>query len=1356
MPDENTTRRVGHRSRASPKAREEQFPDTKEKNGLLFCNACNCLLDHIRKQSIDTHLASARHLAKKKAKDEGKELSNDIQPEYPNTVWSEDVLRCKTCKRALDHTWKPSVTRHLTACKRKAEHEDDWKPERKKTSSLPSPQLPSTSSQSICPSPRASRSSVTERLTRSLDLSETEKRREVDYDGEDIVEGRRDEHGNVNSGATSFDQRPLHSLDSIETEKRCEETDAKFVDDNRAELIQRVTMVMPILDDLLQRGMIHGEAYSNIRAARTSQEQMRELYKVLNTDKVKSAFYRILQEKETYLIRKLGGPVCIEVDGYEQTESIGQRRECLPQAQQNRQTYQGVLRPHSCNYLQSNVRSCQIRILRPHPFTYFERHAADDVSKAIKKHKAELREKYKCVSEGIGKEKEPEVFNKIYTELYIATGESERLNSEHEVSHLEDTSQLKADKINCNDIFKPLLGKEKGEERSIRTVLTKGIAGIGKTFSVQKFILDWVEGKANQDIHFIFVLPFRELNLIRRPYSVHSLLSSFHPGLKELDDPLYDSPTCKVMIIFDGLDESRFKLDFKNNETLFKITDEQSVNVLLTNIIKRKLLPEALLWITSRPAAANQIPWEYIDQVTVVRGFTDEQKEEYFKKKVEEKLATRIISHVTMSRSLHLMCQIPIFCWIAALILGRMLSENISGVPKTLTAMYTHFLVTLTDLKGQTNHTNPQKVLKQNRLLILKLGRLAFNHLGESQMFYENDLADCGITDEEREGSLYSAMFTEILKREDVFYGKLVYYFVHLTIQEFFASLFVFHCFISNEMKDLESFIDVKFRGQPKVHTFLERVVNKASKSENGHLDLLVRFLHGFLLESNQQLLDGLLTRSKDAEETSKYVEEIRKYLKYMATQDISPERCINLFHCLIEMGDRSLNKDIQAYLSHKAMKKSSVELTPDHCSALASVLLKSGEELDVFDLKKYKASWETRKRLVPAVRCCRKALLAGCRLTNETCETVAIALRSANSPLRELDLSHNDLQDSGVEQLSAGLKDPYCELEILRLSGCHVTHGGCASLASALRSKPSHLRELDLSFNHPGDSGVTLLCARLKDPHCRLEKLKLFGCHVTHGGCAFLASALRSNPSHLRELDLSFNHPGDSGVKLLSARLEDPHCRLEKLNVDHNEEFWVKPQLLKKYACDLTLDQNTAHRNLSLSEGNRRVEWDEEQQPYPDHIDRFELIHQVLCREGLTRRCYWEVECIGRAAIGVTYKGISRKGRSPACGLGVNDKSWCLDYSVDRYTARHNREVTHIPALPVNPPQPQRGLSSCCPHPRVGVFLDWQAGTLSFYMVYSDTMTHVYTFQTIFTEPLYPGFGVWNEGSSVSLSQVE
>ncbi|XP_045569019.1 uncharacterized protein [Salmo salar] len=297
----------------------------------------------------------------------------------------------------------------------------------------------------------------------------------------------------------------------------------------------------------------------------------------------------------------------------------------------------------------------------------------------------------------------------------------------------------------------------------------------------------------------------------------------------------------------------------------------------------------------------------------------------------------------------------------------------------------------------------------------------------------------------------------------------------------------------------------------------------------------------------------------------------------------------------------------------------------------------------------------------------------------------------------------------------------------------------GCASLVSALRSNPSHLRELDLSNNDLKDSGVKLLSDGLGNPHCKLETLRLSGCLVTEEGCASLVSALRSNPSHLRELDLSYNHPGDSGVRLLSAGLEDPHCRLEKLNVEHGGEYTMKPGL-RKYVCDLTLDPNTVNRLLSLSEENRKVTWRREKQPYPDHPERFEDCGQVLCREGLTGRCYWEVEWSGRkAVIGVTYKGINRRGGGLDCLIGYNDKSWSLRCSDNSYTACHNNNLTII------------DVPSSSPH-RVGVYLDWSAGTLSFYRASSDTLTHLNTFTSTFTEPLYPGFMVDDEDSSVSL----
>uniref|UniRef100_UPI003AAFC568 stonustoxin subunit beta-like n=1 Tax=Centroberyx gerrardi TaxID=166262 RepID=UPI003AAFC568 len=310
-------------------------------------------------------------------------------------------------------------------------------------------------------------------------------------------------------------------------------------------------------------------------------------------------------------------------------------------------------------------------------------------------------------------------------------------------------------------------------------------------------------------------------------------------------------------------------------------------------------------------------------------------------------------------------------------------------------------------------------------------------------------------------------------------------------------------------------------------------------------------------------------------------------------------------------------------------------------------------------------------------------------------------------------------------------------------LTGCQLSERSCEALASVLSSQSSSLRELDLSHNDLQDSGLKLLSAGLESPHCRLETLRLSGCLLTEEGCASLASALSSNPSHLRELDLSYNHPGASGVKLLSAGLEDPHWRLDSLSVDHGGVQRLKPGV-RKYACELTLDPNTANRKLFLSEDNRKMTLVIEEQPYPDHPERFDYWYQLLCRNGLTGRCYWEVERKGTVYIGVTYRGIRRRGTSVDCRIGGNEKSWCLICSDDYYSAFHNNRPTVIPPL------------SSSVSNRVAVYLDWPAGSLSFYRVSSDTLIHIHTFHSTFTEPLYPGF--WFgfrsglSGSSVSL----
>ncbi|KAM4611069.1 protein NLRC3-like [Polymixia lowei] len=897
--------------------------------------------------------------------------------------------------------------------------------------------------------------------------------------------------------------------------------------------------------------------------------------------------------------------------------------------------------------------------------------------------KSNLKEKFQCLFEGIAKPGKTTLLNEIYTELYITEGESGEVNNEHEIRQIETASRKPVTpetSIKCQDIFKPFPGRDK----PIRTLITKGVAGIGKTVLTQKFTLDWAEDKTNHNIQFTFPFTFRELNLLKeKKYSLVELLHHFFTETKEAG--ICSCDKFQVVFIFDGLDECQLPLDFQNNKIWTDVTESTSVDVLLTNLIKGKLLPSARLWITTRPAAANQIPPECVDMVTEVRGFTDPQKEEYFRKRFrDEMLSSRIISHIKTSQSLHIMCHIPVFCWITATVLEHVLKTDKRGeMPKTLTEMYIHFLV-VQSIQGNVKYhgrteTDPHWN-KKSRKIILSLGKLAFEQLEKGNLiFYEADLKECGI--DIRAASVYSGVFTQIFKEERGLYQDKVFCFVHLSIQEFLAAVYVFVSFISTGVNPFTETQSTSWwsRLSNKLQHLHQRAVDKALQSRNGHLDLFLRFLLGLSLETNQTLLQGLLEQTTNSLQTN---QETVQYIKKKISENPSPERSINLFHCLNELKDHSLVEEIQQYLTSGSL--STDRLSAAQWSALVFMLLSSEEKLDVFDLKKYSASEEGLLKLLPVVKASNTSLLSGCGLSERCCEELVSVLRSNSSNLRELDLSNNDLQDSGVELLYAGLGSPHCRLETLRLSGCLLTKKGCASLASALGS----------------------------------------------------------NPSHLRELDLSYNHPQDSGVKLLTAGLEDPHWRLETLSVDHGG-VWTLKSGLRKYVCELTLDPNTAHRRLSLSEGSRKVTWVKEKQSYPDQPERFDHWCQVLCREGLTGRCYWEVERKGRVYIGVTYRGIRRRGESDDCCLGRNDKSWSLGCSDNSYTTWHNNRTTDILL-------PSSGSD------RVGVYLDWSAGTLSFYRVSSDTLTHIHTFHSTFTEPLYPGFGVgfWS-GCSVSLCQI-
>ncbi|XP_061770361.1 NACHT, LRR and PYD domains-containing protein 3-like [Nerophis ophidion] len=891
-----------------------------------------------------------------------------------------------------------------------------------------------------------------------------------------------------------------------------------------------------------------------------------------------------------------------------------------------------------------------------------------------------LQYKYVKAQEGNTQRRHQQLMDDVYMDLNITYGVPASPNPQHEALYMEMCTAMDKS-IEPRNIFKSSSGKME----PVRTLLTVGIAGIGKTFLVHKFVMDWANRKTNTDVQFIFPFTFRELNLEKgKKFSLAELVRLSIYETKPLSLEMlniifmrlqlsgkrdYESAPIKIVFVLDGLDECRLKLEAfmkekkKKRQVDLDVTKAYPVEVLLAHLIKKNLLPCARVWITTRPATARQIPEHLIDSTTEVKGFNDYQKLEYFRGKFPNK--EDIVSYIQNSHTIFVMCNMPIFCWLTTTVLQNYLDTGKRGeLPETLTEMYTEFMLYHLD---KAKKRNAKKAIQD----VQALAKLAFHHLMKnSQIFYENDLQDSGFN--VHKVAKNCGMFTEVFKEVRPLYknqqGK-IFEFIHQSMQEYLAALYVMMSLLNDNRNILaESQLSVEgiltLCKQIPITKLHEIAIHKASRSK-GLLDLFLRFLLGLSLQSNQNLLKDLLRVSEGSWESN---EDTIQLIKKQIEQNF-PEDNINLFYCLNELKDGSLLEQIQQYL--KSGSLSTDDLPRSMWAALVFFLRSSDQALKCFELKRYSASLIGLYMLLPVVKASQKSLLNNCNLTKSSCQLLASVL-SSHSNLRELDLGDNDLHDAGIELLSAGLKTPQCTLQILRLSGCIITVVGCLSLAKALKLNPTHLRVLDLRYNHPGEEGRTALMETQMHPSSCLKIVKL-----EHGSIDRLITGI------------------------------------------------------KKYICRPTLDPNTAHRNLSLSDHCRKVTVVKEVQPYPTNPQRFDSWRQVLCGARLEGRCYWEMDWQGQVYIAVTYAGLRRIGEGEDICLGATEISWALLCDDDgSYAVRHKGKTVYLEQ------------DSFPTSKKVAVFLDVSAGELSFYKVKSGERILLHTYQHTFTQSLYPAFG--------------
>ncbi|CAM4583935.1 NACHT, LRR and PYD domains-containing protein 12 [Caretta caretta] len=768
------------------------------------------------------------------------------------------------------------------------------------------------------------------------------------------------------------------------------------------------------------------------------------------------------------------------------------------------------------------------------------------------KYREHIRNKYSAIKDMNARLGENVKLNSRYTKLIIVKEHRHKKQRENEIvasgrRHEEIISNY-ASSITIGHLFEL---DEDGQLPQI--VMLLGPAGIGKTLTAIKIMLDWANGELYQSrFDYVFYINCRELNFVSEQGSIEDLIFKNCADQNAPTKEILMNPE-KLLFIIDGFDELRFSFNQSESNFSSDPCEKQPVEIVLSSLFRKKVLHKSYLIITTRPTALEKLKQcledgHCAERYAEILGFSENAREEYFHKFFRnEEQAIKAYNFVEDREMLFTMCFIPIVCWIICTVLKQQMEagEDLAQTSRTVTDVYVLYLSSL--MKGHSSNSK-----QQIRMNLKGLCSLAADGVRRQKILFEED--------EIKQHGLHTA--DSLFLNENMFQKDLdcehVYSFIHLSFQEFFAAL---SCVLQKEettVEDSETILK-------NVKMLLKRDTNNGNSST-----LTVRFLFGLLNDERKEEREKMLSCKISPlikETLVKWVEEkpTVSLFSYVGKKMTS---YLEAFHCLYEIQEKkivqsAMNRYTRLILTeHNFTKMDEIVLSfcIKHCCKLESLCLRQcsfqDEDMPRPCKQPRRAQYQHEPHHSPIYQLC-QALMApnsilktlnlwSCRLTAAGCGDLADVLRTSHS-LTDLYL-YNSVEEAGVQLLCGGLKHPNCKLQTLELDSCRVTAAACGDLAAVLTTSRS-LTELILGGNELGDSGVRLLCEGLKHPNCKLQRLNLESCRVTAAACGDLAAVLRTSRS-LTELHLGYNELGEAGVRLLCEGLKHPNCKLQNLHL--------------------------------------------------------------------------------------------------------------------------------------------------------------------------------------------------------------